>query len=287
MKRALASGLGVMATLAVGVSSASAAAPARSLREATSVSGNWAGYAITLPSGNARSKAFRTVTSSWVVAPVTCDQGRSYSSAWIGLGGFYRASPALEQIGTEADCSRGGSAVYSAWYELVPRAPVNLRLRIRAGDNVAARVTVNGRRVALSLRDVTTGAHFSRAVRFNAPDVSSAEWIVEAPSACDSSGNCQSLRLANFGTDGFAGASVTAQNGQTGAISDPRWTQTKIILRQELGFGRFGVAAAGASATPSDLSPDGASFSVTYSGSSPQTQQAPPPFFFPGAGSGG
>jgi hypothetical protein len=290
MRRALVGGLGIVASLFGGTSSAIAATPGRgprSLREATSVSGNWAGYAIALPSGNARSKAFRTVSASWVVAPVTCEQGRSYSSAWIGLGGYYRASQALEQVGTQGDCSRGGRSVYSAWYELVPRAPVNLRVHVHAGDSVAARVTVNGRRVALSLRDVTTGASFSRTLRLNAPDVSSAEWIVEAPSACDDAGDCASLRLANFGTATFSAATATAANGHEGTISDPGWLQTKILLHQDFGGGRFGFASGAASATPSALSADGSSFTVSWSGASTVQPQTRPPFFFPGTGRGG
>jgi hypothetical protein len=93
------------------------------VRRATNVSGNWAGHVVTLPAGNVTTKAFRTVSASWVQQPVSCVQGsRSFSSFWVGLGGYYRSSQALEQIGTEADCTRAGIAVYNAWYELVPNA---------------------------------------------------------------------------------------------------------------------------------------------------------------------
>lgn len=289
---------GVFALLAAGATGAAGAADiataatgsARAARAATNVSANWAGYAVTLPAGTARRRAFRTVSASWVVQRVACTPGsRSYSSFWVGLGGYYRASRALEQIGTEADCSRAGGSVYDAWYELVPNAPVTVRLRIHPGDSLAARVTVNGRRVALWLRNVTTGASFSRTVRFNAPDVSSAEWIAEAPSACDDGGNCVSLQLANFGTMSYTGASATTVTGQQGTVSDPAWTQTRIDLRQSAGGGRFGVAAAGASASPSALSADGSSFGVSWMSSSTPgpANQAPPGFFVPGTGPAG
>ena len=43
----------------------------------------------------------------------------TYSSVWVGLGGYAQTSRALEQIGTEADCSAAGQATYSAWFEVV------------------------------------------------------------------------------------------------------------------------------------------------------------------------
>ena len=35
----------------------------------------------------------------------------SYSAVWVGLGGYSENASALEQIGTDADCSRSGAAV--------------------------------------------------------------------------------------------------------------------------------------------------------------------------------
>jgi hypothetical protein len=259
------------------------------LRAAANVSGNWAGYVATLPTGSATTKAFRSVSASWVQRPVTCAPGsRSFSSFWVGLGGYYRASQALEQIGTEADCSRRGLPVYNAWYELVPDAPVTLRLRIRPGDTVTARVTVVGRRVGLQLRDVTTGKTYARTLQFSHPDVSSADWITEAPSACDDAGNCTSLQLANFGAATFMGASATAVSGHQGTISDASWRTTTIELHDDARGSSFDIASGAATATPSALSTDGSSFAVTWSSSTPQgtgpppQDTGPPPGLFPG-----
>jgi hypothetical protein len=251
------------------------------VRRATNVSANWAGYVATLPAGNVTTKAFRTVSASWVQQPVSCVQGsRSFSSFWVGLGGYYRSSQALEQIGTEADCSRGGIAVYDAWYELVPNAPVNLHLRIRPGDSVTARVTVVGRRVGVQLRDLSTGVSYSRTLRFSHPDVSSADWITESPSACDDAGNCSSLQLANFGTSSVTGASATAVSGQQGTISNAGWKTTAIELRDDTRGSRFGFASGATAASPSALSSDGSSFAVTWRRATPQGS-GPPPGFFP------
>jgi Peptidase A4 family len=276
------------AAMAASVATAApAAAAGRSLRAAPNVSGNWAGYVATLPGGSATTKAFRTVSASWVQQPVTCAPGsRSFSAFWVGLGGYYRASQALEQIGTEADCSRRGLPIYNAWYELVPNAPVTLHIPIHAGDSVTARVTVVGRKVGLQLRDVTTGKSYARTLRFSHPDVSSADWITEAPSACDNAGNCASLQLANFGTSTFTAASATAVSGHQGTISDPSWKTTTIELRDIPQGSRFDLSTGAAAASPSPLSTDGSSFAVTWSAapqvSGPPPQDGPPPGFFPG-----
>jgi hypothetical protein len=58
-----------------------------------------------------------------------------------------------------------------------------------------------------------------------APDLSSAEWIAEAPSDCSpfNRNGCTIEPLANFGTVAFSAASAQA-GGRVGPISDPDWT---------------------------------------------------------------
>jgi hypothetical protein len=91
------------------------------------------------------------------------------------------------------DCSASGRAFYSAWYELVPAAAHTIRMKVRPGDRIASAVTVSGRHVTLTLRNRTSGKSFQRRATMTAPDVSSAEWIVEAPAACNASGRCEQL----------------------------------------------------------------------------------------------
>jgi hypothetical protein len=202
----------------------------------------------------------------------------------VGLGGFH-SRLGLEQIGTEADCNTAGSITYNGWYELIPAPPRRLKLTIRPGDTVSASVTVRGRRATLSLTDQTTGRSFVKRVRTTSPDVSSAEWIVEAPSACDHSGNCSTLPLANFGTVTFSAASATS-SGHTGPISDPLWTATPIELHyhtRELGGPQFTSPLTPANALPAALASTGSAFSVSW-----QEQKTPAPSEpatpFPGAG---
>jgi hypothetical protein len=236
----------------------------------TTTSSNWAGYATSSPG-----VGFRHVSGTWVAPAVHCGSGgRRYSAAWLGLGGLHTTSKALEQVGTEADCA-GGKGYYSAWYELVPDAPVKLKLTVRPGDTISASVTVSGHAVKLYVANRTRGTSFSKRLTAAQVDVTSAEWIVEAPSACVDNGGCQTLPLADFGTTSFAGAQATNATGHSGTISDPAWSAVAITLSQRRGPGgrRFASEAAAGAATPAGLSPAGDAFSVTYE----QADDAAPP----------
>lgn len=258
---------------------APAAAAAR-LTEQASVSANWAGYAA-LPSARVGSR-FSSVSGYWTQPKATCTAGRAaYSAVWVGLGGYSERSTALEQIGTDADCAPSGAAVYSTWYELLPAGPVNLKLRIRPGDRVAASVTVRGQDVTLRISDLTTGARFSTTKRVAVIDASSAEWIVEAPSACANASSCAILPLADFGQVQFASATATA-DGHTGPVVDPDWSATALELQQR-GFthGAPGVRAAPTRtltvATPSSSSAPYGAFSVSWQQQSVQLERPSPP----------
>jgi hypothetical protein len=223
-------------------------------------SSNWAGYAASGPG-----VAFRRVSATWVAPAAHCGSGgRRYSAVWVGLGGFHTTSKALEQVGTEADCA-GGKGYYSAWYELVPAAPVKLGLTVRPGDTMSASVTVSGHSVKLFIANRTRGTSFSKQLAVAQVDVSSAEWIVEAPSACGDNGGCRALPLADFGTTSFASVTATKTTGHSGTISDPTWSAAAITLSPGRGPGglRFASDDLG-KATPADLSPTGDAFTVTY-----------------------
>jgi hypothetical protein len=129
-------------------------------------------------------------------------------------------------------------------------------------------VTVRGRQVTLSLYDATRHHGFTKTLRASAIDVSSAEWIVEAPSDCSLSINsCQTLPLANFGSAAFTSALATGSKGHVGSISSPRWVSTKINLSP--GGRRFvayqGSGASAGAAKPSALLAGGTAFTVTFS----------------------
>ena len=229
----------------------------------SSESSNWAGYAV-----HHNRVDFTKVLGTWTQPTAVCTPGQpTYSSMWVGIGGYSISSQALEQIGTEADCTAGGREDSSAWLELVPSASQTLRIRVLAGDHIRASVSVAGRQVTLGLDNLTRHRSFTRRLRATQLDTSSAEWIVEAPSVCSVS-SCQTLPLADFGSTAFTAASAVTTAGHTGTIDDHRWTTTRITLAE--GGRRFisgGGDAPSVTATPSSLSARDTAFTVTYRGS--------------------
>jgi len=237
--------LAVLATAAVAFAVPAVASAA------TSTSSNWAGYAVS--SADPTTPAtYTSVSGSWVVPVANCSASpAAFSAFWVGLGGFAETSQGLEQIGTESDCTASGRATYGVWYELVPAASVPVKLKVFPGNRISANVTVNGQLVIVNLKNLTRKTSFTKRLFMSAPDVSSAEWIAEAPSACTSSGQCRTLPLANFGTVSFTSALALAA-GHGGTIADAGWAATSIELQSFTG------------AVPSELSADGGSFSVTW-----------------------
>jgi Peptidase A4 family len=220
---------------------------------------NWSGYAAVSPATTPSTDppvAFSDVTGSWTQPKARCVKGRSDAAAfWVGIGGFNEDSSTLQQLGTTAQCSNRGVATYFVWWEIVPAPEVRVPLKIRPGDRVTAAVLVNGSRVAMSIKNSTRGTRFSTTVTvLQPPDVSSAEWIAEAPTACSRTGACQVVPLTNFGSVTFSKAAATASN-VSGTISNPAWLATPLQLIPEVPVG-FGAA-------PGALSADGRSFRVS------------------------
>jgi hypothetical protein len=255
-------------SLAAVALAALAAAPA-AFADSTE-SSNWAGYAV-----HRSGVHFGNVSGTWTQPQATCTPGKAtYSSVWVGIGGYSLDSPALEQIGTDADCTASGRPVSSAWFELVPSASRAVEVTIRPGDRVRAAVTVNGSEVTLSLADLTRHRSFTKRVRASAIDTTSAEWILEAPSVCSRNWDCHTLPLADFGSAGFTSAHARTTTGHRGAIQDDKWTRTRISLAAT---GRTFVSnpsAPSATAVPSSLEAQGSSFTVTYRGGATPTTPA-------------
>ena len=154
-------------TVACVLGAAPAAATANDVAQASS--GNWSGYVI---GGSATPQRFAGVSGSWTQPTANCSTSASrYAAFWIGLGGSGQAQ-ALEQAGTEADCSSDGQPSYFAWYELVPQAPVHLALAVHPGDRMTSTVSVSGSSVRIQLSDLTSGQSADRTLTMATPDVS-------------------------------------------------------------------------------------------------------------------
>jgi Peptidase A4 family len=244
------------ATLAL---ASAASATAATTEQQPVVSANWAGYEVDASSEEQR---FSQVKGSWVQPSADCSSGQGDSAFWIGLGGGGDNATGLEQVGTEINCDAGGQGKSSAWYELIPAAPVPLDLTISPGDHISAQVDVDGNAVKVSLKDDTTGKSVTKDLSTDNIDVSTAEWIAEAPSACGDQSGCAPVTLADFGSVSFSNASATA-NGHTGSIADPQWVSAPLALSA--------VDGSTGGATPGSLSSDGKSFDVSYESADVQT----------------
>lgn len=236
------------------------AAPA----SATDGGSNWAGYVST-----GQGTRFQSVGGTWVEPAVACTPGRpTYMSSWVGLGGD--TSQALEQIGTEADCASDGKATYSSWFELYPTISGSPKLAIRPGDVVSAAVTVIAGKVRLDMTDETRGTRFIRVVVGKRLDVSSAEWIVEAPSVCATGdlASCHDSRLSDFGSTGFTAARASTA-GHSGTVTGPGWTGTACTIATSVPSRSRAASTArgGSRAVPTALSRHADSFAVSFVGS--------------------
>jgi Peptidase A4 family len=271
-RRTLRLRLAALTAVALALVAAGAATAATSV--ARDVSSNWAGYVV---SGT----TFSSVTGTWVQPAIDCTStGTSASAFWVGLGGNTDGSNALEQAGTGAECKADGTASYYAWYELVPAPSIDIALAIEPGDTITATVTVAGTKVTLQVTNVTTGKSVAKVKRMAAPDVSSAEWVAEAPSLCSSSGYCRTVTLSDFGKVRFTKATATSADGHTGSISDRAWTATWIQLVADSGgpgYGRYAAYDTPASATPTALTSRGTAFAVKWQGTSGAAVAAAPP----------
>ena len=128
---------------------------------------------------------------------------------------------------------------------------------VRPGDTITATVTVAGTKVTMQVTNAATGRSVTKVKRMAAPDVSSAEWVAEAPSLC-SGGYCRTVTLSDFGKVRFTNARATSLDGHTGSISDRTWTATSIQLAadsrgRDYGY-RYDAYDATPSATPTALS---------------------------------
>lgn len=235
---------------------ASAASLAPMIRNDAVSSLNWSGYAATGAPGSVTD-----VQGSWIVPTIqgTCPSTNQYSSHWVGIDGY--SSSTVEQTGTDSDC-QGGAPTYYAWFEFYPQPSFRISMAIHPGDVMSAQVSRSGSHFKVTITDTTTGASFSKTKVVSSAQASSAEWITEAPS---SSGGI--LPLADFGTVqwGTDNTKIGSTNfatiaGVTGAIGSFGSSVHQITM----------VTSSGAvKASPSSLSSDGTSFTVTWVSSGP------------------
>jgi hypothetical protein len=260
-------GLPTAAAIPHAVHNTSAAAVAKAtVAPISSVSSNWSGYAVT-------GSSVTNVAGSWVV-PTVSTSTSGYSAVWVGIDGY--SSSTVEQIGTGEDVVNG-KASYYAWYEMYPSGSVTIAttndgttpFTVKPGDSITASVAYTGSNdFVLTIADGSES--FTTTQTATAAAMSSAEWIVEAPSS-----NRGVLPLANFGSVTFTNAYATI-NGTTGAIDN--WQSHAINIESVFQVEATTGALTDTAAPSSDgFTGNVSSFTVTDGGSSPSPTPTPTP----------
>ena len=234
---------------------------------------NWAGYSVATNFINPAPEV-TAAYGSWIVQTVQASSSATYSSQWVGIGGFFSGDSTLIQTGTSSD-SDNNANTYNAWYELLPATEtVITSLTISPGDYISASVvctsscTSSTQTWTITLEDTTTGKTFTDTGVSYSSSLLSADWIEERPCVVDS---CSSIprdlgTLANFGTAyyGYDYTSLTNTNYATVAsttlpIGSLNYNYTSM----------YNNAGNAVIATPSALSSDGTSFIVYYGSTVP------------------
>jgi len=198
---------------------------------------NWSGYAAT-------GGTYTAVSGTWSVPQFSPDGPAGIDAAWVGIGGV--RSRDLIQAGTQETVTGSGSTQYEAWIEMLPRSSRSVPLQVHAGDSVTVSISEQAAdQWLIQFTNNTTGQTYQTTQQY-ASSHSSADWVEEAPSG----GRGGVLPLDNFGSIQFTEGSAD-KNGQTVTIA---------------GAGAKAITMVGNSeqplAVPSDLTADGAGFTV-------------------------
>ena len=208
---------------------------------------DWGGY-IVVSNTNKPQPVIVGVSGSWTVPEVNVSPTDTFSSAWIGIGGY--VDQTLIQTGTRHD-SVNGSAKYSAWFELLPNYLATItNMSISQGDKIVASINLADKiknEWTVEIVDETNGQRFKQNFVYNSSRLS-AEWIIEKPTI-----NGSLSSLADFGSITFTDSKVTMDT-KVGTISDFPFSQFIIYNRQNTAL-----------VTVSSLFSNGASFTIKYS----------------------
>lgn len=230
---------------------------------------NWAGYGDNFTGGVTK------VTGSWTQPSVTCNTKiKDYQLAafWAGIDGL--VSKTVEQTGTLAQCSPGSATpTYYAWYEFYPKALVTIStITVHPGNIFSAIVSYSSstKKFTVTLQDVSTGVTFSKSAKVSSAKRSSAECITEAPGG-DTTNSEGIYPLANFGTVSWGqdstqvkGSCDVTVNGATEALGS-FGAETDSLTMFVYPYSPPGTPMA----TPSALSSDETSFTVTWNNAGP------------------
>jgi hypothetical protein len=210
---------GVVAQDSVTVAVAGSAPPIS--QPSFGTSNNWSGYDVT-------GGPFTAVAGTFNIPTVPVTSNDTDTSEWVGIDGVSNAN--LIQAGISESMSGGSELVYG-WWEILPApATVIPSLVINANDQVTVAIVrqADGNWL-IQIEDLTNQQSWHSTFAYSGP-LSSAEWIVEAPTAADDmtidalGQYSPSVTFKNLGVGGAVSAleqSVMDDPGYTTQISTP------------------------------------------------------------------
>ncbi len=201
---------------------------------------NWAGYAAVAGS-------YTAVSGTWTVPEFAPDSPVGADATWVGIGGVQGND--LIQAGTQETVSARGRTEYQAWVEMLPQSSQAVPLAISAGDSISISIEQSANEQwHIAFGNNSSGKSYELTVQYRS-SLSSAEWVVEAPSARRG----RVLPLDTFGTITFTQATAV-KDGQTVTVAQAGGHAITMISR-----------VGHALASPTGLGDDGGSFSVLES----------------------
>jgi hypothetical protein len=170
----------------------------------------------------------RFVAADMFVPTVTCSDSSQYAYFWVGLDGV-KDTP-VEQTGIAVFCT-GTTAYYYSFWEMYPGGLV-IGGQVSPGDDIEMSVYYNASfsDFSLSLTDLANSNANISAVQFcpsgQTCPRTSAEVIAEDPGA-----GPPGLQLADFHEMGFAGITVTSQDGTHGTLEgNSLWSANMLTM---------------------------------------------------------
>ena len=181
-------------------------------------SSNWAGYVAQGGPYTEVSGVFN-VASLLAPQPTVCQSyitgtnaSQCSASEWIGIDGYSQSSTSIIQTGIVLSPIPGSNNyTINAWWETYPNPSVFISsLTVSPNDVINASIAqISPGNWSISLDDVTSGQTYSIAVSYTG-QLSSAEWIVEAPDI-----NGYLTTLSPFSQVGFSTSENPAQSLST------------------------------------------------------------------------
>jgi hypothetical protein len=198
-----------------------------------------------------------SVVGSWTVPAVDCKATpNGAASFWVGIDGY--ASNTVEQIGTDSDCNSGAQSYY-AWYEFYPHLSYNINnFPVNVGDVITAQVTYSATSKLFTVTITNSsnpGQPFSVSTKLPSAELSSAEWIVEAPWSGGT------LALSDFGSIPFKDCKATVNGNQLDV--GPFKNNPNVYAITSVS--KSGIPKA----SPSPIASDNTDFSVTWESPGP------------------